>query len=373
MTTVLELHEQAMLLAQDAYVARRRKKMDDAQAFAARALIFELQAVALVPDGETSEPTRSMLYESAASLALQADDLKQAQRLVAHGLSGYPPPDVEERLKQLLEQINIQSHLAVRGVVLEENDVQLALIGNAVGQGDIVYSEFSRRIDRFTGLIDRTLQRLLNFPYRGSGRPPKDAHPFIPILSTPREGSFAVTVKLALPRKQYVQEQMLVSADKILEEVLYALSLIEEGRQADLQHRIQDPAYYRNFVSLTRDLAPDGQNIRHIGFTTLTEKITLSRSRPEISSLLQVDEKTKLEPIEVTGLLDYANARRAKKKQLGLTVGGEGEDKRSYIVEIEKGMEDIVRAYFQQIVIVRGMFNKDEKLIVADDIQAVNQ
>jgi len=72
MPTVFELHQQAMRFAQDAYVARCHYDPDRARQLAEQALLLELQAIALLPEGDSAEPTRSILYESAASLAIQA-------------------------------------------------------------------------------------------------------------------------------------------------------------------------------------------------------------------------------------------------------------------------------------------------------------
>lgn len=113
MNTVRDLHNQAMALAQRAFLAREAEHGADAARLASEALAFEREAAGRLDKTPTSEPTRSILYRSAATLARQAGDLAQAQRLVAEGLAGYPPPRVEQELKDLLEEIGAASYVAI--------------------------------------------------------------------------------------------------------------------------------------------------------------------------------------------------------------------------------------------------------------------
>ena len=104
MSTVRELHDKAVNLAQLALVAREKGDSEKAEALAIEAYEYESQAADLVSNEEQSEPTLSILYSSAASLAYQGRKFDVALQLVAKGLSGYPPPQVKEELKALIEQ-----------------------------------------------------------------------------------------------------------------------------------------------------------------------------------------------------------------------------------------------------------------------------
>lgn len=50
------------------------------------------------------EPSRSVLYRSAATLALQKGDRSETVRLARCGLDGAPPPEIEEELWQLVRK-----------------------------------------------------------------------------------------------------------------------------------------------------------------------------------------------------------------------------------------------------------------------------
>ena len=99
------LHRQAMDLAEQASLARRNG--DDA---AARALFLEAfqkeRAAAEYFAGRLDEePTRSVLFRSAASLAIDIGDPESARLLIARALAGRPPVAIANELRELLETI----------------------------------------------------------------------------------------------------------------------------------------------------------------------------------------------------------------------------------------------------------------------------
>jgi hypothetical protein len=63
------------------------------------ALRFASQAAGLIEPHFDAEPSRSILHQSAASLALQCDELREAERLIASALRGTPPDDLAEELR----------------------------------------------------------------------------------------------------------------------------------------------------------------------------------------------------------------------------------------------------------------------------------
>lgn len=109
MSSVSELHNKAMELCDAAFVAKLHKDMEEFKALSEQALEFERQAAdffaaRLTPD---VEPTRSVLYRSAASIAIDCGNYREAERLIATGLAGYPPEEIAEELRGLLEQVNL--------------------------------------------------------------------------------------------------------------------------------------------------------------------------------------------------------------------------------------------------------------------------
>jgi hypothetical protein len=352
MSNVRQLHDEAMKLAHLALVARHNQEWERAETLARQAYELEAQAAELVAEGPSSEPTRSILYRSAASLAYQCKEFAIAQRLIAKGLSGYPPPQVEQELKDLYEEINFEHHLQVRGITLENEDFQISMTGAGVGFGMILYDEFVKRIKVARTLIDRTIQRILGATYQRSGRVAKSYRPFIPALSAGRGGSFAITVKLGVAKGE--QYPLFITAAQVIDEIMAGVELINNADEKGLRERIQQDSYYRNFIALTRDLAPDGEKITFVGFTSSRNTVSLTRQRSQIELLPEV-EKSDIErtPIRVEGILDYATAR--KKELFGLTT----EDGKEYTVVVQEGLDDLVRAYFKQWVVVAGLYDQE--------------
>lgn len=102
--TVRELHHQAMAIVHEAMIARDVGNTDEADQLTLRAFDLELSAARMIPDNKQSEPTRSILYTSAASLAYQSKQYDKAIELIAIGLSGSPSPRIKTALSSLLDQ-----------------------------------------------------------------------------------------------------------------------------------------------------------------------------------------------------------------------------------------------------------------------------
>ena len=107
---VNELHEKAMKIAQAAFVARMQGELVNVKQLSSQAFEYERQAAMLLLNDYDLEPTRSVLFRSAASLALNFKDYREAERMIALGLLGNPPPEILEELRELfISNIPIQT------------------------------------------------------------------------------------------------------------------------------------------------------------------------------------------------------------------------------------------------------------------------
>jgi hypothetical protein len=102
---ILPLHEKAMFFAQKSLFNHVQGYTEEALMYAQRALGFEEHAAGLVPRKRENEPSRSVLYQSAATLAIQCEQWGKAQSLILAALEGWPPPEIEEELKVLLVDV----------------------------------------------------------------------------------------------------------------------------------------------------------------------------------------------------------------------------------------------------------------------------
>ena len=125
MSQIQELHKQAMDLAEMAQVAKLKNNSDLASQLSRQAFEKERLAAELITNDLAAEPTRSILYRSAATLAIDCGEIHSAEHLIAVALSGNPPNEIAEELKDLFVQINIHKYFARRGVVFDESKLQI--------------------------------------------------------------------------------------------------------------------------------------------------------------------------------------------------------------------------------------------------------
>ncbi|MEM7537967.1 MAG: hypothetical protein AAF639_37700 [Chloroflexota bacterium] len=98
MSNVRELHNQAIAYAQQAMREAHLQNEHKRVRLVSEAMKYETQSAELLPAEKSAEPTRSILYRSAASFAYQAGNLQEAEQLIVKGLSGYPTPTTKAQL-----------------------------------------------------------------------------------------------------------------------------------------------------------------------------------------------------------------------------------------------------------------------------------
>jgi len=344
-------------------VARHQGELERAKDLAREAYEYESRAVELVADDKSSEPTRSILYLSAASLAYQCKEFQAAQRLIAKGLSGYPPSKIEEDLKDLYERLKFEYNLQARGVTLGDEDLQLSMEGKAVGPGMILYDEFKKAVENTLNIVNRTVERKMGREYRrGAGRPAKIDRPFVPTLVALGPGSFNITLKLGLAEGTI---PLFFDATQIIDEILTGIELLDNSDEEGLRNLIRNESYRRSFVSLVRDMAPDGDKISFVRFASKRRTVSLTRQSNDIElvpELEAIEGNVEREPVAVTGLLDLAVMRGQD------TIGLTAKDGKRHEIIVREGMDDLVRSYFGEWVRVTGFY--DGKKIDLTDIQS---
>jgi hypothetical protein len=102
---IRDLHHQAMRLLDQASDLRRRGEQQEANARLRQAFDYERRAAELAAPDVALEPTRSVLHRSAATLACQCGEYRQAERLITTALSGTPPETIADELRDLLLQV----------------------------------------------------------------------------------------------------------------------------------------------------------------------------------------------------------------------------------------------------------------------------
>ncbi|HIE00929.1 MAG TPA: hypothetical protein EYP59_11685 [Thiotrichaceae bacterium] len=243
MNNVSKLHNQAMKLSQRAMVARHNGDEARAKTLSQEAFEYESQAASLIPDEKASEPTRSILYCSAASLAYDCQEWKMAKALIKKGLSGYP----SERISQALtsHQIDFESYL--QKVKLEETEINLFLQGKAVTSGAVIYEEFIKRLTPLNVLIEKTSQGLLGIDYQKTGAL-QNENPFTPTLSLSNSDKhhFSITLKRVATGENPATQDIAA----VIDDILLGIHLINDFKEIDLKERLKTPRLLPKFFSL---------------------------------------------------------------------------------------------------------------------------
>jgi len=167
---IRESHNKAMELAALADLQKAQGNKDNAKSLYEESYSFEYEAAMNAYNSNVGEPSVSVLLRSAASLAMSCNKLREAEKLIALALSGEPPMEIAEELRNLLENVNFYRHLEVKGTELTDNEVQLVISGNGVGYGYAKTGSIIKRIDCFKDLTARTIERLSGKSFR-SGKP----------------------------------------------------------------------------------------------------------------------------------------------------------------------------------------------------------
>lgn len=105
MQQMKDLHHEAMQFADEADDLRRKGHTEEALERLRAAFDRERQAADLSAPDLTLEPTRSVLHRSAATLAWECGEYREAERLITTALSGNPPADIAEELRDLLLRV----------------------------------------------------------------------------------------------------------------------------------------------------------------------------------------------------------------------------------------------------------------------------
>ncbi|MCC5660156.1 hypothetical protein LC608_24900 [Nostoc sp. XA010] len=124
MSQIQELHKQAMDLAEAAFTAKLRGDSKQVKSSYRQAFEKESQAAALIANQLDAEPTRSVLHRSAATLAIDCGELRAAERLIAIALSGNPPQEIAQELKDLFIKINLRPYLERHGLSFDEEKLR---------------------------------------------------------------------------------------------------------------------------------------------------------------------------------------------------------------------------------------------------------
>lgn len=367
MNNATELHAAAMDRAELAMLARLGHEYDQARLLFGEALQLELRALNALKT-MNAEPTRSILRRSAATLALDCGEPLVAEKLIAQGLADGAPASIADELRDLMEQVNFRRHLQLREIALADDEFQLSLAGQGVGLGVVSSDEFLQRVGDTSRMFYRIGERRRGLPFRETGRMKKAVADDLELyVSVPRAASFAVTLKVGRPSIQG-RFAAFVDTSAIVDEFLELMALINNADYKKIREKIPDEAYRTNFLQLAKRLAPDGDKIRMVGFTSYRlggeRFVEVTRPKAQVASADPTAAPTKTARVTVRGTLKFADDTRGESSEIKIV---EHETGAKHRVKVPKGMmSDIVKPMWDSEVVIRG--EVEGKVIVLEEI-----
>lgn len=367
----------AVDLAEEAFLLKKAGNHKQAKTLFLQALEIEEKAAFMLSPQKDSEPSRSIIFRSAASLALNSGDYEKADWLVANGLAGFPPVEIAEELKILFEEINFQRHLSAKGIVLSDKNWLMTIYGNATSYGKASADLLLTRVDKLSALYYRTVERLLKLPYRTNGSIRKDLkEKFGLYIDAFAPASFGVAFHVGRPTDQLELDfpddhaKEFINPEDVVDEVMACFQMLEKSQPEELKERISDETYYENFIGLTKLIAPDGDRIKMVGFSINrsgeNRPIALKRNQNQIRDSFAPSEQSeqsdrKYTKREFSGILMHAHSpMRRKHGVVKLQVLVEEKPSQIQIFVPISIMKDVVQPFYEEEVRVQVTEKEDK-------------
>ena len=293
------LHDQAMALYSEALIAQQGGDMGSYLNLCQQALDFERDAALMLKDRYDAEPTRSVLFRSAASLALKCGQHALARQLATQGLSGNPPQHIRAELQEVLDQSGFKYHWELSGLKLSQNEFRLFLNGRGVYLGFV-------RSDLITARTDCLQAIYMNIYERKQGRPYKRREEIDEaelLKSALYEGGqiegadYGIVFRVAEPSSQNAAYET-ESSEVYLDEMLQCFEMLEKNDHQALREFIQDANYYTHFVHKAREIAPDGEDLSLVGFATIKKGVEQHVSFRRLKSEIRLYPHTLGPPLD---------------------------------------------------------------------------
>lgn len=378
MKRVKSLHNKAIEIAELAFKLKREGKIDISIKEFYKAFKIEREAADLIPIDKKNEPSRSILYRSAGSLALNANLFIEAEKMVANGLLGFPPKEVADELRDLFDQINFERHLDLKGIKLSNNEFLFSVAGGTeVGHGYIRSEEFIKRVDIISAMTLKEVERRIKQTVKNKKKPNrKVVQMYKPYLQALKTGSFQVIIQIGESQDNTLFPDYDTVSESIIEHILDSVELVNNSSIDKLRKKFEDneEEYFDHILTSIKNLAPDGKKVKMIGLKGNEEvngkEVKFTRPHKDIKfeafDLKKQKEQEKEQrekegsSVVLVGILDFA---RSKKNEIAIT---DRNGKEHFIKVSEGRLAAIVKSNYEDEVKITGTIEiKGKKQIIA--------
>jgi len=194
---IVELHNKAMELADEADFQIRMGNLKKAKKLYAKAYVFEKKAYTIAAYKHVDEFSEAVLIKSAAFLAFDAELFDESEKMAKLALSKILPKDMVIEVKKLLNNIHTTRSFERRNRLID-NKILVHLAGRIEHQNKARKGDIEDRVNVLTKFTAREAGRKKNAPYRQFGQPSKDIKEICAYNHSIERGtSHAVIVRLS--------------------------------------------------------------------------------------------------------------------------------------------------------------------------------
>jgi hypothetical protein len=224
-------------------------------------LAAEQETLALGELDRSKKKTLGITLVSAASLWYKAQDFRQAERIAYQGLSDESLPSFAvKQLQSLLQTLWSEEARRRAGVDFTEGEVLVSVSGGQVVIGGAPLELILTKVDEVGRMFYRTIELLLNRPFRKRGAPSPDIQEqFRPWLFQAAPGSYQFAVRVERPKQLTLFPEAAPYVDEITQKFLQIVRASVDDPQGELVNLVPNQEYRDVFLKLTRNLAPTGK------------------------------------------------------------------------------------------------------------------
>lgn len=236
---------------------------DEAKALELYRMAARHEAAALKECDPTKARTFGITAVSAASLWYKAGDFDQAKRTAYQGLANVTTPIFAmDQLQTILQRIWHEEALLATGVTFSKGEVYFAVKGGQIVRGGAPLDLIVQKVDDVEKIIYRTIEMLLNEPFRTRGSPASQIQEqFRPWLFNAPPSSYQFAILVERPKQMTMFPNASPSVDEITRQFLEIVRASIDDPEKRLTELVPNKDYRQTFLKLTRNLAPTGKTI----------------------------------------------------------------------------------------------------------------
>lgn len=275
----------------------------------------EEEALALSALDPKKTRTLSVTAVSAASLWFKAGEFRQVERIACQWLATDDLLDFAiSQLQTILQTAWNEQLFRQSGIEFVKGEVLVSVGGGEIVTGAAPLELVHRKINEVRSIFHRTIEMLLNRPFRKRGLPNADVQEqFRTWLLQAAPGSYQFAVRVQKPAQMSLFPDITPEIEEVTQKFLEIVGAASRETHEELENVVPDPEYRRGFLRITRNLAPTGKTFNRLEIRSATDLearpiVFLPESRQDINKTLReerkaTEESTRLKEEQITGIL----------------------------------------------------------------------